>query len=260
MTKPPSIEEFAALQKALDAVQSQRDAAQTERDSLAGENRILQRDLLQEKLNKLMRKVFAASSEVLGTNQKDMFFNSRWHLPRPPRRRRRRKKPTLVIAMLPATNAPSAGRKPLDLALPRHVVRHELSDAERVCAHDGATLVEIGAEASERTRHLPLQVRGSATSASSTPVLAVTVARLAGKPPQIIPKGLFTESALAWIATSKFDGAAAVPAGGAARSLWRNGSVAQHDGREHRARGLGQPAGDQPAARPLAGLAHSVWR
>ena len=68
---------FAALQKALDAAQSQRDAAQSERDSLAGENRFLrvQRDLLQEKLNKMMRKVFAASSEVMGTHQKDMFFN-----------------------------------------------------------------------------------------------------------------------------------------------------------------------------------------
>ena len=77
MTMPPSMEEFAALQKALDAAQSQRDAVQSERDSLAGENRFLrvQRDLLQEKLNKLMRKVFAASSEVLGTHQKDMFFN-----------------------------------------------------------------------------------------------------------------------------------------------------------------------------------------
>ena len=29
--------------------------------------------------------------------------------------------------------------------------------------------------------------------------------RLAGKPAQIIPKGLLSESALAWIATSKFD-------------------------------------------------------
>jgi len=54
MTKPPSIEEFAALQRALDAAQYERDAiqsehvaAQAERHSLVGENRILraQRDL-----------------------------------------------------------------------------------------------------------------------------------------------------------------------------------------------------------------------
>ena len=98
MTKPPSVEEFAALQRALDAAHSERDTAQLQRDavqaqrdalkaerdaaqahreSLIGQNRLLraQRDLLQEKLNKMMRKVFAASSEAVGTHQKDMFFN-----------------------------------------------------------------------------------------------------------------------------------------------------------------------------------------
>ena len=203
MTKPPSIEEFAALQKALDAAQSQR-------DSLAGENRFLrvQRDLLQEKLNKLMRKVFAASSEVLGTQQKDMFFNE-------------------AEALAAASKAAPAqqdgvddsdgtnvaghkrvkrGRKPLDPALPRHIVRHELSDAERVCAHDGATLVEIGVEASEQLDIIPQQVRviRHERVKYACPCCDAGL-RLAGKPAQIIPKGLFSESALAWMGTSKFD-------------------------------------------------------
>lgn len=70
MTTTPSIEEFKALQEALDALQSQR-------DSLAGENRILrvERDLFKERLNKFLRKIFAAKSEARGTDQKDMFFN-----------------------------------------------------------------------------------------------------------------------------------------------------------------------------------------
>ena len=161
MTKPPSIEEFAALQKALDAVQSQRDAAQTERDSLAGENRILrvQRDLLQEKLNKLMRKVFAASSEVLGTNQKDMFFNEAEALAAATKAA-----PTQEEA--DAGHSDVAGHK---RAIPQQVrvIRHERVKYACPCCDGGL--------------------------------------RLAGKPPQIIPKGLFTESALAWIATSKFD-------------------------------------------------------
>jgi transposase len=69
MNLAPSIEEFAALQQALQEAHSQRDA-------LAGENRILrtERDLLKERLNKFMRKIFAAKSEVSGQNQKDMFF------------------------------------------------------------------------------------------------------------------------------------------------------------------------------------------
>ncbi|MEO7953447.1 MAG: IS66 family transposase [Polaromonas sp.] len=210
MTKPPSIEEYAALQKALDAAQSQRDAVQSERDSLAGENRLLrvQRDLLQEKLNKMMRKVFGASSEVLGTHQKDMFFNE-------------------AEALAAATKAAPAqqdgdddsgdtdiaghkrakrGRKPLDAALPRHVVRHELSGSDRICAHDGATLVEIGVEASEQLDIIPQQVRviRHERVKYACPCCDKGL-RLADKPAQIIPKGLFSEAALAWIATSKFD-------------------------------------------------------
>ena len=217
MTKQPSIEEFAALQRALDAAQSERDAiqcehdaAQAQRDSLVGENRLLraQRDLLQEKLNKMMRKVFAASSEVLGTHQKDMFFNE-------------------AEALAAATKAAPAqqdggddcgdtdvaghkrvkrGRKPLDPALPRHIVRHELSGSDRICAHDGCTLVEIGVEASEQLDIIPQQVRviRHERVKYACPCCDGGL-RLAGKPAQIIPKGLFSESALAWITTSKFD-------------------------------------------------------
>ena len=98
------------------------------------------------------------------------------------------------------------GRKPLDPALPRHIVRHELSDAERVCAHDGATLVEIGVEASEQLDIIPQQVRviRHERVKYACPCCDGGL-RLAGKPVQIIPKGLFSESALAWIATSKFN-------------------------------------------------------
>ena len=98
------------------------------------------------------------------------------------------------------------GRKPLDPALPRHIVRHELSDAQRVCAHDGATLVEIGVEASEQLDIIPQQVRviRHERVKYACPCCDGSL-RLAGKRAQIIPKGLFSESALAWIATSKFD-------------------------------------------------------
>ncbi|MDQ0589033.1 hypothetical protein QFZ47_003142 [Variovorax paradoxus] len=51
------------------------------------------------------------------------------------------------------------GRKPLAPALPREIVRHELPEAERVCAHDGHALVEIGAEISEQMDDSPEQVR-----------------------------------------------------------------------------------------------------
>jgi len=217
MTKPPSIEEFAALQKALDAAQSERDAiqcehdaAQAERDSLVGENRLLraQRDLLQEQLNKMMRKVFAASSEVLGTHQKDMFFNEAEALAAATKA-----SPTQQDSVDDSDDTEVAGhkrakrgRKPLDPALPRHVVRHELNGSDRICAHDGSTLVEIGVEASEQLDIIPQQVRviRHERVKYACPCCDAGL-RLAGKPAQIIPKGLFSEAALAWITTSKFD-------------------------------------------------------
>ncbi len=68
MTLQPTIEEFTALQQALQASLSQRDDFW---------NRFVsaERDLLKERLNKFMRKIFAAKSEARGTEQKDMFFN-----------------------------------------------------------------------------------------------------------------------------------------------------------------------------------------
>ena len=203
MTKQPSIEEFSALQKAFDA-------AQSERDSLVGENRFLrvQRDLLQEKLNKLMRKVFAPSSEVLGTHQKDMFFNEAEALAAATKAAPAQQDScdNSDAAEVAGHKRAKRGRKPLDPALPRHVVRHELSDAERVCAHDGATLVEIGVEASEQLDIIPQQVRviRHERVKYACPCCDGGL-RLAGKPAQIIPKGLFTESALAWMGTSKFE-------------------------------------------------------
>jgi transposase len=47
---------------------------------------------------------------------------------------------------VPGLRRAKRGRKPLDPALPREVVRHELPEGERVCPHDGAALREIGVE------------------------------------------------------------------------------------------------------------------
>ena len=51
--------------------------ARQHNEALAGELRVTrtERDLLKEQLNKFKRQLFAASSEVSGQHQKDMFFN-----------------------------------------------------------------------------------------------------------------------------------------------------------------------------------------
>jgi transposase len=200
MNLPPTIEEFAALQQALQEANSQRDA-------LAGENRVLrtERDLLKERLNKFMRKIFAAKSEVSSQNQKDMFFNEAEVLgaqAQPPAQEEDGDEEGIDV---PAHKRAKRGRKPLDPALPRTVVRHELPESERVCPHDGSTLKEIGIETSEQMDIIPQQVRviRHERVKYACPCCDGSL-RLASKPAQIIPKGLFSEGLLAWVISSKY--------------------------------------------------------
>ena len=119
----------------------------------------VERDLLKEQLKAFQRKLFAAKSEARGSEQKDLFFNEAECLA-----------PTAAIAAAQEDDIGSSvavachsrakrGRKPLDPALPRIEIRHELPESERVCAHDGQPLVEIGVEISEQLDIVPQQVR-----------------------------------------------------------------------------------------------------
>ncbi|MGI9134912.1 MAG: IS66 family transposase [Rhodoferax sp.] len=199
MNLPPTMEEFAALQQALLVANSQREA-------LAGENRILrtERDLLKERLNKFMRKIFAAKSEVSSQNQKDMFFNEAEVLGASAQPAQEEDAQDDGIDV-PAHKRAKRGRKPLDPALPRSVVRHELPESERVCPHDGSLLKEIGVEASEQLDIIPQQVRviRHERVKYACPCCDGSL-RLASKPAQIIPKGLFSEGLLAWVIASKY--------------------------------------------------------
>jgi transposase len=155
MSLMPSTEEMTALQEALNA-------ANRRSESLAGELLLVrtERDLLKERLGKFMRKIFAAKSEISSQSQKDMFFNEAEVLGA-------QAQPATQEDLgsddegkdVPAHKRAKRGRKPLDPALPRHVVRHELPESERVCPHDGSPLKEIGVEASEQLDIIPQQVR-----------------------------------------------------------------------------------------------------
>lgn len=201
MVHMPTPDEVIALQQAL-AQALQRN------ESLAGELRVTraERDLLKEKLAKFTRQLFAASSEATAL-QKDMFFNEAEALGA-------QAEPAVEESSgnddsdkidVPAHKRVKRGRKPLDPALPREVIRHELPEGERVCPHDGARLSEIGVEASEQLDIIPQQVRviRHERVKYACPCCDGGM-RLASRPAQIIPRGLFTEAALAWIATSKY--------------------------------------------------------
>ena len=70
MTQQPTIEEFMALQQALQTSLSQQEKLTSELRFVSTE-----RDLFKQRLDKMLRKFFAAKSEARGTEQKDMFFN-----------------------------------------------------------------------------------------------------------------------------------------------------------------------------------------
>ena len=215
MNMQPTLEEFNALRQAIEALHSERDSLQVQRDalhsaqqSLVGENRVLrvERDLLKERLAKMMHKMFAAKSEARGTEQKDMFFNeaeahSAATQAVPAQEESQADQGTDV-----ASHKRKRGRKPLDPALPRQVERHELPVSERICPHDGATLTEIGVEVSEQIEVIPQQVRVIRHERVKYACPCCDGAlRLAPKPAQIIPKGLFTAGALAWMTTAKYE-------------------------------------------------------
>lgn len=200
MVHLPTADEFAALKQAL-AEASRRS------ESLAGELRVVrtERDLLKEQLNKFKRQLFAAKSEVSGLHQKDMFFNEAEVLGTNATPAQEEVDEDDKSVAVPAHQRAKRGRKPLDPALPREVVRHELPLAERVCPNDGAALQEIGVEASEQLDIIPQQVRviRHERVKYACPCCDAGL-RLAAKPEQVIPKGLFSEGLLAWVITSKY--------------------------------------------------------
>lgn len=182
------------------------DALLAERERLVQQLRVttVERDLLKERLDAFLRRFFAAKSEARANPaQRDLFLNE-------------------AEALAP-TGAPVAeettpegvevagfirkkrGRKPLDPQLPREMVRHELPESERVCAHDGTRLVEIGAEISEQLDIIPQQVRviQHHRVKYACPCCDESI-RVTPAPARVIPKGLLTESALAWVVTAKY--------------------------------------------------------
>jgi transposase len=202
MVHMPTAEEYAALLEALAE-------AKKGRENLVCELRVVrtERDLLKEQLNKFKRQLFAAKSEAGATHQKDMFFNEAEVLGA----QAESAVEDDVDDDKDTVNVPAhkrvvkRGRKPLDPNLPRHVVRHELPESERVCPHDGAVLQEIGVVTSEQMDIIPQQLRVILHERVKYACPCCDGGlRLATKPAQVIPKGLFTESLLAWVITSKY--------------------------------------------------------
>jgi transposase len=175
---------------------------QQERDTLRRELRLVtaQRDLAEERLRAWKHELFGASSESRASGQLGLFNEA---------------EALAAAGTQPAQEDAGSGnatrtrgkrgRKPLDAALPREIVRHELPEAERFCAHDGHALVEIGVETSEQLDVIPEQIRviQHRRVKYACPCCELGI-RVTPAPPRIIPRGLLSDSALAWIVTGKY--------------------------------------------------------
>jgi transposase len=189
--------------KELLAARAELDVAQQERDELRSTLRLVtaERDLAEERLRAYKRELFGASSEARESSQFGL-FNEAEALASAGGQPAQEDIPTTTVA----THArKKRGRKPLDPALPREIVRHELPESERFCANDGHALVEIGVETSEQLDVIPEQIRvvQHQRIKYACPCCDLGI-KVTPAPPRIIPRGLFTESALAWVITGKY--------------------------------------------------------
>nr|WP_225587375.1 IS66 family transposase zinc-finger binding domain-containing protein [Methylomonas fluvii] len=143
------------------ALLTDKQALVLEQQRLAQQLRLVtvERDLLKERVDAFLHRLYAAKSEARSNPaQRDLFLNEAEALA--PNGAPIAEESTPEAVEVACHSRKKRSRKPLDPLLPREIVRHELPEAERVCAHDGHTLVEIGADISEQLDIVPQQVRG----------------------------------------------------------------------------------------------------
>jgi transposase len=97
------------------------------------------------------------------------------------------------------------GRKPLPEVLPRVEILHDLAEDEKICAHDGHALEEIGREVSEQLEIIPatIQVLRHIRPKYACPQCRIGI-KIAPVPLQPIPKSLASPGLLAHVAVSKY--------------------------------------------------------
>ncbi|EEL0139260.1 IS66 family transposase, partial [Salmonella enterica subsp. enterica serovar Montevideo] len=175
-----------------------------ERDALRAELRLTQaqRDLAEERLRAYKHELFGASSEARTAGQLGLFNEAEALAAAVDAAPAAEGRPGVAVS---GHTRQKRGRKPLDPGLPREVVRHELPASERICAHDGHALVEIGVQTSEQLDVIPEQVRviQHQRVKYACPCCDLGI-KVTPAPARIIPRGLLTEAALAWIISGKY--------------------------------------------------------
>ncbi|KUY87064.1 transposase [Burkholderia cepacia] len=188
---------------ALLAIREAYGSLQREHEEVRGTLRLVtaERDLAEERLRAYRHELFGAKSEARASEQLGL-FNEAEALGANATPAQEYTPESTVAAH---TRKKRGHRKPLDPNLPREVVRHELPEAERFCANDGHALVEFGVEISEQLDVIPEQLRviQHQRVKYACPCCDLGI-KVTPAPPRIIPRGLLSESALAWIAAGKY--------------------------------------------------------
>ncbi|MCF6212382.1 MAG: IS66 family transposase [Gammaproteobacteria bacterium] len=156
--------------------------------------------LLQEQLNLVLARRYAASSEKISPDQIRLFDEA---------------EADAQASMLPQENTTTVpehtrrprGRKPLPEALPRVEVIHTLAEREQYCPHDGNLLSEIGEVTSEQLDIVPAKIQVIRHIRKKYACTCGQCIKTAPLPAQPIPKSLASPGLLAHITVSKYQDA-----------------------------------------------------
>lgn len=155
--------------------------------------------LLQEQLNLALARRYAASSEKIAPDQIRLFDEAEVEA---------QAEPVEEDAItVPEHTRKKRGRKTLPEALPRIDVIHALSDAERICPHDGKTLTEIGDVTSEQLDIVPAKIQVIRHIRKQYACRCGHCIKTAPLPAQPIPKSMASPGLLAHITVSKYQDA-----------------------------------------------------
>ena len=162
---------------------------------------------LEESLLQLRNKQFGASSEKVSPDQLPI-FNEAEELDEPVEPTGTDEEPQADEADSVTINEHQRRRRPrvsLPEHLPREDVIHDLSEAEKICPHDGSALKLIGSDDSEQLEFIPAQLKVLVHKRLkyACPCCEGHLAT-ASKPKQPIEKGIAAPGLLAAIATQKY--------------------------------------------------------
>jgi len=166
---------------------------------------VIERDLeiqqLREYVRLLKSQRFGASSERIHRDQLGLFNEAEQILDMDIEKDEHEE----ALIEVPSHTRARGGRRPLPAWMPREEILHDLSEEEKICAHDGEPLVEIGRETSEQVEFIPATAR---VLVHVRPKYGCprckTGVRIAPMPPQPIPKSVASPSLLAYVAVSKY--------------------------------------------------------